>query len=62
MNEVEVVELIKSSKTEQEWNDNCDTVKEKCSGYTDFWFSTIVQSGIAKATTDSFNSSVELRF
>ncbi len=47
MSETEVVELMKSSRSEKEWNDNCDKVKKKCGGYPDFWYSAIVQSRLA---------------
>jgi len=46
MQESEVVELMKSSNSEQEWNDNCDKVKAACDGYPDFWYSAIVMSGV----------------
>lgn len=46
MTQNEVVELMKSSKSEQEWNDNCDEVKKKCGGYPEFWYGAIVISGV----------------
>jgi len=46
MNESEVVELMKSSKSESEWNKNADTVKAKCNGYPSFWYASIVMSGV----------------
>ncbi len=51
MNQDEVVALMESSKNEQEWNDNADTVKRKCDGYPDFWFSAIMLSGVHMAVT-----------
>ena len=47
MNKEEVIKLMKSSKTEAEWDANCDTVKRVCNGYPPFWFSAIVMSGVA---------------
>lgn len=47
MNEQQVIDLMKSSKSESEWNDNCDKVKAACGGYPGFWYSTIILSGIA---------------
>lgn len=32
MNEQEVIALMKSSKSEAEWNANCDKVKKACGG------------------------------
>ena len=43
----EVVMLMEASKTEKEWNDNCDKVKKCFGGYPDFWYQVIVASGIA---------------
>jgi hypothetical protein len=47
MNEDEVVSLMKSSKSEAEWNDNCDKVKKACGGYPEFWYDAIILSGVA---------------
>ena len=43
--------LMLSSKTVDEWNNNIDKVKKEHNGYPEFWYSAIVTSGIAKATT-----------
>lgn len=48
MDENEVVELMKSSKTEQEWNTNALKVVKICDGYPWFWNKIIADSGIAK--------------
>ena len=50
MNEQEAVKLMKSSNTEAEWNDNCNKVKAACGGYPTFWYSAILQSGVAERT------------
>ena len=47
MSEQEVVALMKSSKSESEWNANCDKVKKACGGYPPFWYKAIVLSGLA---------------
>ena len=47
MEKEQVLELMKSSKNEREWNDNCDKVKKACRGYPDFWYKEIVQSKLA---------------
>ena len=52
-----VIELMSSSKSESEWNANCDKVKaanqvrdtrtgELVDAYPAFWFSTVVLSGL----------------
>jgi len=46
MKQQEVIDLMKSSKSEKEWNANCDKVKKICDGYPDFWYATIVMSGL----------------
>lgn len=47
MTQQEVVVLMQSSKTEQEWNENCDLVKAAYGGdYPQFWFGTIILSGV----------------
>ena len=47
MTEQEVIALMEGSKTEEEWNTNCDIVKETFGGnYPGFWFVAINVSGI----------------
>lgn len=47
MTENEVVELMLSSKTELEWDDNCDKVKAAHGGfYPAYWFNAILVSGL----------------
>ncbi|TXI90546.1 MAG: hypothetical protein E6Q36_01285 [Chryseobacterium sp.] len=46
MNPETVVLLMETSKSEQEWNDNCDKVKSHFGGYPSWWFQTIVLSGV----------------
>lgn len=46
-----VVSLMKSSKSETEWNNNCDEVKRANGGdYPRFWFGAIVLSGVLSTT------------
>jgi hypothetical protein len=42
MNENDVVKLMKSSNSEQEWNANCQKVKAAFNGYPDFWHASIL--------------------
>lgn len=51
MNEQQVVDLMKSSKSEEEWNANRDKVKTVFGGYPDFWYRAIVLSGLAAEVT-----------
>ena len=57
----EVVALMKSSKSEQEWNDNCDKVKADFNGYPNFWHTAIMMSNITQKTTNSFGSNADIR-
>lgn len=50
MNREDVKNLMRSSKTENEWNKNCDKVKDVFSGYPDFWYHDIIMSGLANET------------
>lgn len=44
----EVITLMKSSKNEMEWDNNCDIVKSlHGGGYPDYWYETFVRSGLA---------------
>ena len=55
MTEQEVVALMESSKTEEEWNANCDIVKAAFGDdYPGFWFVAINISGILARVTASF--------
>jgi len=60
MNEKEVVDLMASSNTADEWNANCDKVKKACGGYPDFWYRAIIQSGVARETTAKFGETTDL--
>ncbi len=52
----EVILLMDSSKTEQEWNDNCDKVKAAHDGrYPDYWFMSIVLSGLRDRCVEKFS-------
>ena len=54
MTEKEVVDLMLSSKSEDEQNLNCDKVKKEFKGYPDFWYSAIITSGVAAMTQSKF--------
>lgn len=61
MNEAEVVELMRSSTSEEQWDDNCDRVKEACNGYPDFWYPAILSSGVMAETVEKFGCSAEMQ-
>ena len=43
-----VVELMRTSKSEEEWNNNCDKVKAaNGKDYPAFWYESIMLSGVA---------------
>jgi len=51
---------MKGSKSEIEWNTNCNKVKKACGGYPDFWYTAIVLSGIAAETAKKFGGSADI--
>ncbi len=61
MNQQEVIALMKSSKSEAEWNNNLDKVQKAFGGYPDFWYSAIVESGVARETASKFGGSADIR-
>ena len=51
----DAVKLMSSSKTEEEWNANCDKVKAAHNGdYPDYWFDAIMSSGVAWRVSMNF--------
>ena len=46
--------LMASSKSEAEWNTNCDKVKAANNGYPAWWYATIVTSGLSARTAAKF--------
>ncbi len=55
MQKNDVVKLMESSKSENEWNSNCDKVKAAHNGqYPDYWFESIMSSGVAWNTFRKF--------
>lgn len=56
-----VVALMESSRSEQEWNDNCDAVKAEFGGYPSWWYPTIVMSGILKRVVARWGDNGEIR-
>jgi hypothetical protein len=54
VSEQEVVTLMKSSKSAQEWDANCSKVKAACNGYPPFWYAAVVLSGLMREVTATF--------
>lgn len=52
-----VAALMRQSKSETEWNANCDKVKKANGGYPDFWWQTVMTSGLAFEVQNSWKSS-----
>lgn len=55
MSRQEVIDLMKSSKSEWEWDSNCDMIKSVCGGYLPFWYEAIILSGLAAEVAASWN-------
>lgn len=54
MTEKQVVDLMKSSTSENNWNNNCDKVKAACGGYPSFWYQAVIMSGVLDETQQKF--------
>lgn len=61
MDKNEVINLMKSSKSHQEWNANCDTVKKAHGGgYPDYWYQEIILSGLCDRTLGEGSSTIKI--
>ena len=55
MTKQEVIDLMKSSMSEEEWNHNVDKVKLAHSGsFPKYWFRAIILSGVASQVTQKW--------
>lgn len=61
MDQQQVIDLMKSSKSGAEWNDNADKVKKACGGYPPFWWPAIVQSGLMRQVTATWGGDDQIR-
>lgn len=61
MNKQEVIALMESSKSVQEWDDNCGKVQKAFGGYPSFWFAEILQTKLAERTLSAFGRSSEIK-
>ncbi len=47
MEKQDVIDLMTSSKSKEEWNENCDKVKAAHNGgYPEWWYFEIIESGL----------------
>ena len=60
MSKQDAIELMKSSKTKDEWNANCDKVKAANGGYPDWWYPEIVASGLMDKTLGDGASQIKI--
>jgi len=61
MTKEEVVQLMESSQTAEDWDTNADKVKAACNGYPSFWFPTIVMSGLVNRVAARWGGSGGIR-
>ena len=57
----EVIALMETSQTREQWNTNCDVVKANCNGYPPFWFEAIIQSGVGDRIAARWGSDMKIR-
>lgn len=60
MTKEEVLNLMSSSKNEQEWNTNCDKVKKEFNGYPSWWYVEVVLSKLADKTFGEGSSDIKI--
>jgi hypothetical protein len=59
MTQDDVVTLMLSSESEEEWNDNADAVKEAFGGYPAFWYPAVILSGVAYYARQRWQQTVQ---
>lgn len=42
---------MSAATSEVDWNNRCDQVKAANGGYPDFWYATVIMSGVAAETS-----------
>ena len=61
MNQQEVLDLMRLSKSKQEWDLNCDKVKAAHNGsYPDYWYKEVVLSGLCDKTMGEGSSKINI--
>lgn len=62
MTQEEVVALMESSRSEAEWNANCDAVKRRHGNqYPVFWYPAIILAGVAGRTAAKWGGDAEIK-
>ena len=62
MTEIQVVELMKSSKSFDDWNANCDKVTAAFDGeYPPFWYHSIIIAGVLRETAAKWDDDGEIK-
>ena len=56
-----VLNLMRSSKNEDEWNTNCYVVKTACKGYPDFWHKEVIASGLRDEVLGAGSSDIKIQ-
>ena len=57
MTREDVIALMKSSKSVEEWNKNADAVKAEFGGYPDYWYTEIMVLQISNEVFDNIERS-----
>lgn len=56
-----VVALMRSSKSAEEWDNNCDRVKQELGGYPAYWYELIIASGLAREVMAAFGETPDFK-
>lgn len=57
MDQDSVYLMMSSSRTEAEWNANCDKVKAHFGGYPSWWYQTIIMGGVLRRASAKWAAS-----
>lgn len=61
MEKQEVLDLMRSSSNNQEWNKNCDTVKEAHNNsYPSYWYVEVILSGLCDEVLGAGSSELKI--
>jgi hypothetical protein len=61
MEKQEVLDLMGSSKSSKEWNENCDKVKkDNNNNYPSWWYSEVILSGLCDKTLGEGSSQIKI--
>lgn len=55
MKDFEVVAYMKDAISSTDWNIRCDEIKRRCEGYPDFWYQSVIASGLMKRVSASWD-------